>query len=133
MDRPFYYLQQHAQKMLALAINHGDLIPAANCQKCGAAPKNRQLDGHHPDYSKPLEVVWLCRSCHKKEHYDHIQRSSSKTQATIAWFVENPEHLATPSRELVERLKSDHIEVSHMTIHNVQQQLKAEKANHDDG
>ncbi len=29
-------------------------------------------DAHHPDYSKPLEVVWLCRkhhlALHKKNH-----------------------------------------------------------------
>jgi hypothetical protein len=24
--------------------------------------------GHHPDYSKPFEVVWLCQLHHSEEH-----------------------------------------------------------------
>lgn len=34
------------------------------CQRCG----EKRSEAHHPDYSKPLEVVWLCHPCHMKEH-----------------------------------------------------------------
>lgn len=34
------------------------------CQVCGAA----KADAHHHDYSKPLDVTWLCRPCHAAEH-----------------------------------------------------------------
>lgn len=27
-----------------------------------------KVEGHHPDYSKPLEVVWLCRRHHADQH-----------------------------------------------------------------
>lgn len=30
------------------------------CSKCG----NPKSEAHHPDYSKPLEVIWLCRAHH---------------------------------------------------------------------
>jgi hypothetical protein len=35
------------------------------CSSCGAECKPQ---GHHADYSKPLEVTWLCRACHLAEH-----------------------------------------------------------------
>lgn len=47
------------------AIKAGILEPAKACDICGST---RNLEYHHPDYSKPLEVVPLCRSCHKLLH-----------------------------------------------------------------
>jgi len=34
------------------------------CAECGDA----KTVGHHPDYSKPLEVVWLCQKHHTETH-----------------------------------------------------------------
>lgn len=34
------------------------------CEKCGSA----KTHGHHKDYSRKLDVNWLCDGCHKKEH-----------------------------------------------------------------
>lgn len=34
------------------------------CEKCGAS----KSQAHHDDYSKPLEVRWLCVSCHAGHH-----------------------------------------------------------------
>jgi len=33
------------------------------CYFCGAT---EDLEMHHPDYSQPLRVYWLCRPCHRK-------------------------------------------------------------------
>jgi hypothetical protein len=38
--------------------------PPRPCESCGGA--GAQL--HHADYSKPLEVRWLCAQCHGREH-----------------------------------------------------------------
>ena len=33
------------------------------CLICG-----NESEAHHPDYSRPLDVVWLCSSHHKEAH-----------------------------------------------------------------
>lgn len=48
------------------AIREGTLIKPSACLACGSSKE--RIEGHHKDYSKPLEVDWLCQSCHKKEH-----------------------------------------------------------------
>lgn len=34
------------------------------CEVCGAS----KVEAHHTDYSKPLEVMWLCRKHHAQIH-----------------------------------------------------------------
>ena len=36
------------------------------CQLCGCS--SNKLEGHHYDYSKPLDVTWLCKRCHALAH-----------------------------------------------------------------
>lgn len=45
------------------AIRTGCLIRQP-CEMCGA----QSVQAHHDDYVKPLEIRWLCRSCHRKHH-----------------------------------------------------------------
>ena len=35
------------------------------CEKC---KERKAKQGHHPDYSKPFEVQWLCVRCHIRTH-----------------------------------------------------------------
>lgn len=47
------------------AIRDGKLIQASNCSVCNSTEK---IEGHHDDYTKPLEVRWMCEECHKEWH-----------------------------------------------------------------
>lgn len=45
------------------AIQRGDLVRQP-CEVCGIG----STQAHHPDYSKPLDVNWLCVNHHRLEH-----------------------------------------------------------------
>lgn len=54
--------KSQAHQKVFRAITSGRLDRPDHCA-CGIECKP---EGHHDDYSKPLEVVWLCRACHKR-------------------------------------------------------------------
>jgi len=58
-------LQRKAVVAVKCAIKAGKIHRKETCSTCG---KKRLTDAHHHDYSKPLEVVFLCRSCHAAWH-----------------------------------------------------------------
>lgn len=63
------YRAQHgersrARKAVMTAIANGTLIPKP-CERCGFG---LGVHAHHEDYSKPLDVNWLCQTCHGRRH-----------------------------------------------------------------
>lgn len=55
-----------AREAVQNALRYGKMARQP-CEVCGA----EKTHGHHDDYLKPLEVRWLCHSCHAAEHRDH--------------------------------------------------------------
>lgn len=47
------------------AIRDGKLERGTACHFCST---DKNLQAHHEDYDHPLDVVWLCASCHGKLH-----------------------------------------------------------------
>ena len=64
--------RKRIHKLVFLAVRRGELARATCCERCSVTGK--QLEGHHPDYSRPLEVLWLCRRCHKAVHREESAR-----------------------------------------------------------
>jgi len=66
----YYYTKKNrdpkkynAQGKLQYAVRTGN-IKRKPCQVCGEL----KVEGHHPDYDKPLDVIWLCRKHHIAAH-----------------------------------------------------------------
>ena len=57
--------RMEARAVLREAIRRGKIIRPSICEECGRVTR---LSGHHSDYTQPLEVIWLCSSCHKFKH-----------------------------------------------------------------
>jgi hypothetical protein len=67
------------------AIKNGKLTPEP-CEVCG---KNK-TQGHHEDYSKPLDVIWLCVRHHQDRHI-HLRNAKTLGQdpMPISYFIKS--------------------------------------------
>ena len=52
---------------MAEAVRTGRLKKPDRCERCGEKVAKPKLQGHHDDYSKRLDVRWLCTKCHPIE------------------------------------------------------------------
>ena len=59
---------QLVNRRLQRAVRSQKLTPLP-CLVCGD-----NAEAHHPDYSRPFDVVWLCRSHHRQLHAEHRRR-----------------------------------------------------------
>ena len=60
-----YPLRRKAHSMVGNYIRDGKLIRPRHCESCN---KECSPDAHHCDYSKPIDVMWLCKDCHVNWH-----------------------------------------------------------------
>ena len=63
-----------AQRKAQRAKKNGILIPQP-CEFC----LNKEVVMHHDDYSKPLEIRWLCKIHHRKIHYGSLTNLALKS------------------------------------------------------
>lgn len=58
-------MKRKARRYLNHAIEYGKIIKPLECSLC---KENKKLQAHHEDYARPLEVIWMCSSCHAYIH-----------------------------------------------------------------
>jgi hypothetical protein len=57
-------LKEMARLMTRNCVKMGILIKG-NCKICNT---NVNVEAHHEDYTKPLDIIWLCRKHHRELH-----------------------------------------------------------------
>ena len=62
-------------------------ITRGPCEVCGSS----KTHGHHEDYSRPLDVVWLCGLHHRELH--RLERKYGKGQTLFGFIHEKEEEL----------------------------------------
>jgi hypothetical protein len=82
-----------ARVQLRNAVKLGIIIKPATCSKCGVTC---EVEGHHSDYDKPLEVEWLCKYCHIQSYHTRYPKLSEKE------MYEGFKQIWNPSSDLFE-------------------------------
>lgn len=70
------FIKQQARMKVKNAIRYGKIIRPERCSMCNT---DTMVEGHHNDYSKELEVTWVCRKCHADIHKKIDMLISGKT------------------------------------------------------
>jgi hypothetical protein len=63
-SRSLYPEKARARDAVKYAKRIGAISPPLNCEGCGDTTK---VQAHHPDYTRRLDVEWLCPQCHTQK------------------------------------------------------------------
>ena len=72
-NQKFYNAKKVAARQIVRMAIVGGILVKQPCERCGAV----EVEAHHEDYDKPLEVNWLCLSDHRKLHRERGDGPSS--------------------------------------------------------
>jgi SHS2 domain-containing protein len=83
LQRERYPQRDRAWKQMSHAMRRGLITkwPVCSVPTCSCT----EVEGHHPDYSQPLSVVWLCPTHHRQLH-DAVKAWARDNSAKSATF-----------------------------------------------
>jgi transposase-like protein len=83
-------LKRKAHSAVHRAVESGVLVMPRNCEACSTMKK---LHAHHEDYTRPLDVRWLCPRCHKRLHVQW--KKAAKRHGTVVEILNRPRIMKT--------------------------------------
>lgn len=95
------------RKLAAQAVANGKLLGTVipqPCEVCGS----RESEAHHDDYTKPLEVRWLCRD-HHREQQQPIPIPAGPVQDFRKWTLPPrlPKEVPPEVKERTQRIRDE--------------------------
>jgi hypothetical protein len=116
----------YARKVFHKALQAGKIVRPEACSRCGDKPGRSRygrsrIHAHHHDYSKPLDVEWLCARCHDIVHprsVSHLKHLKPKTKLNEAQVREIKQMLQAG---MILRVIAQKFGVSISTIHRIKQ------------
>lgn len=73
-------IKRKCHEIVNNAIRDG-IIKRKDCEKCGEKNLFKNIDAHHEDYTKPLEIIWLCKNCHGERHRELNEQKRQKARS----------------------------------------------------
>lgn len=68
----------NARRVVEWGIKAGKLKRPDHCSGCGCSNKEHRIEAHHCDYTKPLDVIWLCTPCHRQMDMRRRKRETNE-------------------------------------------------------
>ena len=72
---------KNAYRAVEQALKCGVIEKPRTCSGCGCPDTEHRIEAHHHDYSKPLDVIWLCTPCHSRMDAQRRIREGKKPYA----------------------------------------------------
>lgn len=92
-------LKTKAHREVGYAIQTGKLVRQP-CERCGTT---EHVVAHHEDYSKSLDVVWLCKHHHKERHMEIDRENKNKPKPDM---INHPPHYTQGGIETIEYIRA---------------------------
>jgi hypothetical protein len=64
------------------ALKSGELVRGP-CEQADYGDCHGRIEGHHDDYSKPVDVRWLCSTHHRRLHAEKKRRGDGKENMVV--------------------------------------------------